>query len=135
VPIARSAPPVRPALPQAWPANRAEDLRQEAKAAGVDPIQCYTTLDGITVNLPGAIAQSLAASIRHQSPILCVRGAGYVRKDIHLSLSVIVEDCIRIVRLSMPAEEAAKLTMLQLHNQLLAQFWDELDAPEPANEA
>lgn len=135
MPIARTAPPVRPALPQALPANRAEDLRQEAKAADVDPIQCYTTLDGITVNLPGALAQSLAASIRHQSPVLCARGAGYVRKDIHLSLSVIVGDRMRIIRLSMLAEDAAKLTMLQLHNQLLAQFWDELDAPEPQPEA
>lgn len=132
MPIARSEPPVRPALPQAWPANRAEDLRQEAKAADVDPIQCYTTLDGITVNLPGALAQSLAASIRHQSPVLCARGTGYVRKDIHLSLSVIVGDRMRIIRLCTKSEDAAKLTMLQLHNQLLAQFWDELDAPETA---
>lgn len=132
--IPRKAPPLRPFLPPAYPTDVANE-----HANGVPPpVSLSQTLDGWVVNLAPAMARTLAQTIAAQAPDLYPRAVGYVRdKSLPITISLVIGDAIKPIRVGMLAEEAARLTLRQLHDQLLAQFWAELDAAmlAPSTEA
>lgn len=123
--IARKPAPLRPFLPPAYPADVAK-----SHAEGLPPpVSLSQTLDGWVVNLAPAMARTLAQTIAAQAPDLYPRAVGYVRdKTLPITISLVIGDTIKPIRVGLLAEEAARLTLRQLHDQLLAQFWDELDA-------
>jgi hypothetical protein len=122
--FARKPPPATPTLPIAMPFERA----RESLAAILPPSKITVTLDGAVVNLAVGMARCLANTIAHQNRDLCPRAAGYIR-DGHsaMSMSVVVGDTIRIVPLRLLDTEAGRMTLRNIHDRLLAEFWDELE--------
>lgn len=123
--IPRKSPPLRPFLPPAYPTDRATEHANTLPP----PVSLSQTLDGWVVNLAPAMARTLAQTIAAQAPDLYPRAVGYVRdKTLPITVSLVIGDTIKPIRVGVLAEEAARLTLRQLHDQLLAQFWAELDA-------
>lgn len=102
-----------------------------------DPASLTLVADGAVINLAPAMAHCLADTISRQRPELLARAVGYIR-DAHLPITVtsLVEgNLLRITPVTITTEAAARLTLRQLHDELLARFWMHFNNPPQRKEA
>lgn len=101
-----------------------------------DPVSLTLVADGAVINLANAMARCLADTINRQRPELLARAVGYVR-DTHLPITVtcVVGDLFRITPITITTEAAARLTLRELHDELLTRFWVDFNNPPQRAEA
>lgn len=102
-----------------------------------DPASLTLVADGAVINLAPAMARCLADTINRQRPELMARAVGYIR-DAHLPVTVtsLVEgNLLRITPVTITTEAAARLTLRELHDELLTRFWVDFNNPPQRAEA